>query len=209
MIRRLKRVLRDEQNEVLHNLRRRRRPVSVLPGATEQPAPYRDAASPLLRHAAREGARFVATLVAGAKGPDAGADAVDDSVEELVAELVTPLRERLERALSEEVDGSDDAGDDDTGDDDGLVERLSATYRGWKPTVEEVSRHYVLVAFGRGAFAAVPDGTELRWVVDDEGRCPDCEDNALAGPTAKGQPYPTGQPHPPAHPGCRCVLAPA
>jgi hypothetical protein len=43
-------------------------------------------------------------------------------------------------------------------------------------------------------------------VVDEEGQCPDCDDNALAGPVTKGQPYPTGQPHPPAHPGCRCIL---
>ena len=58
-------------------------------------------------------------------------------------------------------------------------------------------------------FGATPDATPLRWVVDDDGGpCPDCDDNALAGPTPKGQPYPTGQPHPPAHAGCRCLLVP-
>jgi hypothetical protein len=31
----------------------------------------------------------------------------------------------------------------------------------------------------------------------------------LAGPTPKGQAYPTGQLHPPAHHGCRCLLVPA
>jgi hypothetical protein len=47
----------------------------------------------------------------------------------------------------------------------------------------------------------------LRWIVDDDGGpCPDCDDDALAGPTRKGDPFPTGQLHPPAHPGCRCVL---
>jgi hypothetical protein len=50
----------------------------------------------------------------------------------------------------------------------------------------------------------------VRWVVDDiDGPCPDCDDNALAGPTPLGQPFPTGQVAPPAHPGCRCVLAPS
>ena len=29
---------------------------------------------------------------------------------------------------------------------------------------------------------------------------------ALAGPTVKGEAYPTGQLHPPAHAGCRCLL---
>jgi hypothetical protein len=42
---------------------------------------------------------------------------------------------------------------------------------------------------------------------DDGGPCPDCDDDALAGPTRKGDAFPTGQLHPPAHPGCRCVLA--
>jgi len=65
----------------------------------------------------------------------------------------------------------------------------------------------VTMAFSRAAFAAAPDGAVLRWVFGDEGPCPDCDDNALAGPTAKGEPYPTGQLHPPAHAGCRCLLA--
>jgi hypothetical protein len=67
----------------------------------------------------------------------------------------------------------------------------------------------VAAAFARGVLAATPDGVSLRWVVDDgEDRCPDCDDNALGGATAKGEAYPTGQIHPPAHPGCRCILVP-
>ena len=59
----------------------------------------------------------------------------------------------------------------------------------------------------RGRFEATPGGVELRWVVDDDGRrCPDCDDNALAGPVTKGAAFPTGQVHPPAPPGCRCLL---
>jgi len=30
----------------------------------------------------------------------------------------------------------------------------------------------------------------------------------MAGPTPKGERYPTGQPHPPAHTGCRCLVLP-
>jgi len=69
-----------------------------------------------------------------------------------------------------------------------------------------VARPHATTAFVRGAVAAAPDGISLRWIVDDEVPCPDCDDNALAGPTPKGQKFPTGQLHPPAHQGCRCVL---
>jgi hypothetical protein len=68
----------------------------------------------------------------------------------------------------------------------------------------------VLAAFNRGVFAAQPAATKLCWVVDNGGTpCPDAEDNALAGPTAKGARFPTGDLLPPAHPGCRCLVVPA
>jgi hypothetical protein len=69
-----------------------------------------------------------------------------------------------------------------------------------------VARHHAHTALCRGLFAASPDGIAFRWVVDDDGPCPDCDDNALAGPVPKGRAFPTGQPHPPAHIGCRCLV---
>ena len=60
----------------------------------------------------------------------------------------------------------------------------------------------------RTAAVLPPPAARLQWLVDDDGHCPDCDDNALAGPTAKGETFPTGQLHPPAHPGCRCLLVP-
>ena len=58
--------------------------------------------------------------------------------------------------------------------------------------------------------AAAPPGRSLRWIVDDGGtQCPDCDDNALAGPLRSGETFPTGHACPPAHAGCRCLLAPA
>jgi hypothetical protein len=90
-----------------------------------------------------------------------------------------------------------------------VAESLRATYRQWKVSqVEECARHHVMAAFSLGAFTAAPDTAPLQWLVDDDGHCPDCDDNALAGPTPKGEPFPTGQLHPPAHPGCRCLLVP-
>jgi hypothetical protein len=117
----------------------------------------------------------------------------------LAAEIAEPLRERLERAL-------EDAGSDDRSE---RSEAVSSVYRQWRvQEIERLSRHHAMVAFGRGAFTAYADDASLRWVVDDETPCPDCDDDQLAGAVVKGEPYPTGQVHPPAHPGCRCLLLP-
>ncbi|HMC69781.1 MAG TPA: hypothetical protein VKJ07_11560, partial [Mycobacteriales bacterium] len=109
------------------------------------------------------------------------------------------LRMRLERAV--DADGSDR---------EALVESVSSAYREWKTSrAEPIARHHLAAAYALGIYAAVP-GERLRWVVDvAEGSCPDCDDNALAGPTPKGDAFPTGQPHPPAHVGCRCLVLPA
>ena len=72
---------------------------------------------------------------------------------------------------------------------------------------------HVVAAFslgipGRGRII----GPAIEWVAvaaPDESPCPDCEDNGLNGAQAAGEEFPTGHPHPPAHPGCRCLLAPS
>jgi hypothetical protein len=118
----------------------------------------------------------------------------------LAREVVEPLRERLSRALE---------GASDVDDPSEVAESLRAKYRQWKVQhIEEAARHHAVAAFAVGAFAATPYGARFQWVVDQDNHCPDCDDNALAGPTAKGEPFPTGQLYPPAHPGCRCLLVP-
>lgn len=202
LARALKRVLGDEQNEVLDALRRLgpADAEGVLPGAEAQLAAYRDAALPWLQQAVRAGVGFVSdpepgTAVEAGEGPSA-----DGPATALAREIVEPLRARLARSL---------AGGADAEDASVAAESLRATYRQWKvQQVEESARDHVLAAFSLGAFVAMPPASALQWLVDDDGHCPDCDDNALAGPTAKGQPFPTGQLHPPAHPGCRCLLVP-
>jgi DivIVA domain-containing protein len=198
LVRRLKRVLQDEQNAVLDALRTRRglpRAEEVLPGPAEQLDAYRREAAPILSQAVEAGAIFNGGTVALAADVGVEAVAVD-----LAAEVVTMLRERVARAL--------DATADDGGD---AAESISAAYREWRlQRIEPAARHAVATAFALGSYVAQPDGTTVRWLVDDDGRpCPDCDDNALAGPTVKGEAFPTGQRHPPAHPGCRCLLVPA
>src|SRR4029078_7239347 len=88
---------------------------------------------------------------------------------------------------------------------------VSATSRDLKGNrLERLANDYAGSAYAAGAFVAFAPGTPLRWIVHDvDGQCPDCDDNALAGPTPRGEAFPTGQLRPPAHAGCRCLLAPA
>lgn len=194
LTRRLKRTIQDEQNATLDRLRTSRpRPSAddVLASADTQPAPYRYAALPALEEAARAAS---AAAPFGAVGVG-----VDDLAQALAEEIASQIRSKVDRVLN-------DAAEEDV-DLQTASERVSSVYREWKTQrVERVASYYLVAAWSRGTFVATPEGTPMRWIVDDDGPCPDCDDNALAGPTPRGQAYPTGQLHPPAHPGCRCLL---
>ena len=194
LMRRLKRVLQDEQNEILDRLRQSRgraRPEDALPSAVDQAARYRDAAVAPLAEAASGGASF------SGGGGDVDVPA-RQWAQDLADELVGGLRERVSRSLAAAGESAEDSD---------AADSLGAAYRQWKTErVEQIARHHLALAFNGGVLAAVPDGSSLRWVFGDPGPCPDCDDNALAGPTAKGDSYPTGQRHPPAHAGCGCLL---
>ena len=200
LARKLKRALQDDQNDLLDRLRKRGKGTfaGVLASHGDQSARFRDISGALLDQAARAGVEFA--------GPAAAADpqvAVADLADELATSLAGPLRSRLEQSLQ----ATDDEGEDEST----AVERIGMAYREWKAQrIERLAGDQVVAAFTRGTFLATPEGGALRWVVSDlDGPCPDCDDNALAGPTSRGEAYPTGQPHPPAHAGCRCLLAPA
>ena len=197
LVRSLKRALQDEQNEVLDNLRRQRRPsaTAVLPDAAVQGERYRAVVGPVLQRAAYAGAEFAA----GTEDYGLVADApADELVEGLIADLLAPLRQRLERVIEEGTEAEDALT---------VGDGVSAAYRQWKTEqVERIAQHAAVAAFAAGALAATPVGTPLRWVVDDDSPCPDCDDNALAGALPRGEAFPTGQIHPPAHVGCRCLL---
>ena len=197
LTRRLKRALQDEQNTTLDRLRTSRGQAQLdglLPATIEQADPYRRLASSFLAEAARAG------TAASPFGP-VPVD-VADLAAELGEEVAGGLRARLRQVLT--ITAGDDT------DLSTISDRISAVYREWKTQkVERLATHFLLAAHERGRFVAYPEGTRLRWVVDDDGPCPDCDDNALAGGVARGQLFPTGQVHPPAHLGCRCLLTPA
>lgn len=196
LTKRLKRALQDEQNASLDRLRTSRgtaRAEQVLPRRDDQALPYRHLAGPFLEEAARAGV--------SASPHGAVAVPVADLASQLADDLAGALRARLDSVLA--TAASDDL------DLSSLSDRISSVYREWKvQKVERLAMHYLIAAHERGGFLAHPEGTPLRWIVDDGGPCPDCDDNALAGVTPRGQSFPTGQLHPPAHVGCRCLLVP-
>ncbi|MBW3645750.1 MAG: hypothetical protein KY441_09625, partial [Actinobacteria bacterium] len=192
LLRSLKRALADEQNEVLDTLRRHRGPATL----TDLLAERDDHVARYVKVAAAD---LEAGAIQGARGAGGGeAPSVEDLATALASEVADDLRARLQRA----VDAAD-------GEEAPLQDAISSAYREWKTSwAQPLVRHHLAAAHARGRFAALP-AVPLRWVVDDdEGACPDCDDNTLAGPTRKGQPFPTGQEHPPAHVGCRCMVVP-
>jgi DivIVA domain-containing protein len=199
--RKLKRVLADEQNEILHALRRKE-PVSnidtMLPWQTEQASRYSAAITSELEKAALLGAASIDSGTTKEHKADINRNgATKAAVEALTTKIVVPLRERLERAVS-----------DAAGDNEELANMVRGIYREWKTQrIDEHLDDVARAAFGRGALAAVVPGTKICWMVDPHGpACPDAEDNALAGEVAAGQPFPTGDTCAPAHEGCRCML---
>lgn len=201
LTRKLKRALQDEQNDLLDRLRGLRgEPTAsaLLPSLEEHTSRYTNASLPLIDQAATAGGAFVGDVLGSGTG--GRPVEVEDLATEAAATIVGPLRRRLEHLI-----GSGSGEEQSV-----LVESLGAAYREWKShRIERVAGDVLAAAFSRGTWNATPEGTSLRWIVEDvDGPCPDCDDDALAGDLPKGEPFPTGQAHPPAHSGCRCLLVP-
>lgn len=199
MSRRLKRILADEQNEVLDILRGKL-PVKTLDAIV----------GPKVDHSARLIEALEASLKAAASaGAQSLSDASDKEVQKMVATqiaaineyviatVVVPLRERLSRSISQA-----------SGDNAELTSLVRLVYREWKNQhVDTQVDNIAQTSFGRGAFAALTPGEKICWKVDPNGpACADAEDNSLAGFVGAGEAFPTGHTHAPAHAGCRCAL---
>jgi len=197
----LKRVLADEQNEVLETLRGKE-PIrsidALLPSADEHAGRYQTAIADELRLAAEAGSSLVGGSDAGLGADDvAAATGVADDV--LAEWLIVPMRDRLERCVA-----------DGDGDNAGIGKRVRAVYREWKTQhIDEQLDDVIRMAHGRGLLAAIEPGTPVAWVCDATRQvCADCDDNTLAGVVAAGEVFPTGHTFAPAHMGCRCLLLP-
>ena len=199
MSRKLKRVLADEQNEVLDILRGKL-PVKTLDAIV----------GPKTDHSARMLEALEASLKAAAlAGAKSLSNASDKDLQKMVASqmaainefviatVVAPLRERLSRSISQAA-----------GDNAELTSLVRLVYREWKNQhVDTQIDNIAQTSFGRGAFAALTPGAKVCWKVDPNGpACADAEDNSLAGFVNAGEAFPTGHTHAPAHAGCRCAL---
>lgn len=188
----LKRLLADEQNEVLDAVRRTESTVldDVLPALDDHVGSYATVSAAILTE--------VATAAATHLEPAAGDVDVSSLGSRLGSAVVEPLRRRIERAAAD-VDG----------DHDELDERLRSLYREWK--VEQIGRQAsdaLVSAYAEGQLSVTTKGDRIRWLIDPAtGPCPDCQDNALEGPIPAGDAFPTGDRRPQAHPGCSCMLA--
>lgn len=199
MSRKIKRVLADEQNQILDTLRGKQpvKTLEVLVGSkAEHGARFTKALDSLLRSAAMAGAATLSDRPATEMGQriQQRRHDIDDAV---VAALVAPLRERLSRSISQA-----------SGSNAELASLVRSIYREWKNQfVDEHVEDLALTAHGLGARAVLEESRTYCWMVDPDGpACSDAEDNSLAGAVAGGAEFPTGHTHAPAHPGCRCAL---
>ena len=201
MARKLKRVLADEQNDVLQHLRLKRSSLEMdafLGTVEEHAARYASAVVEETMAAAGAGAKSV--KAAGGSSKRVTQKAVATHVAASVAEgLVAGFREEARIAIGEAE-----------GDREILASLMRDVYRKWK--MELIDQHVddiAYSAYSRGGFLAMENTSRLGWMVDpDVPCCSECEDNSLAGAVAKGDAFPTGHQLPPAHPGCRCLVCP-
>ncbi len=199
MSRMVKRVLADEQNQVLDILRGKPvvRHLDALVGSVaEHGGRYVASLNNLLGEAALAGARSLSDEPESelVKSIESQMPAVRDFV---VSTLVEPLRERLERSIGQSSDSNAE-----------LATIVRVVYREWKNQfIDEHMDDVALMAFGRGAAAMLNPSMRVCWKVDPDGPpCADAEDNSLGGFVRGGEEFPTGHSHAPAHSGCRCVL---
>jgi DivIVA domain-containing protein len=201
--RKLKRVLADEQNDVLHTLRRKEPVRSVddlVSGDGEHAARYTDSVAGDLTAAAVAGAVSMGATAAAAQRDVKKAHAIAAAADALAVDVVRPLRDRLSRCVAEA-----------DGDNDELSSLVRIVYREWKnQRIDERLDDVARIAFGKGALAGVAPGAAITWTVDPNGpECADAEDNCLQGVVKAGEAFPTDHVCAPAHSGCRCMIAPA
>ena len=201
--RKMKRVLADEENSMLTYLQGKKSVVAlekVLPVADEHLQMYVEALAEDVISAAMAGAQSLSKSLKADLRKRVTRSAVMQVVSRTMDEsTIRPLREKIQRAVEQS-----------NGDKDEMSNLIRSVYREMKmqrvePQVSDIAR----MAYSRGAYLVLDQGTKVCWMVDPNGpSCADAEDNSLAGSTDLGSDFPTGHIHPTAHAGCRCLIAP-
>ena len=201
--RKMKRVLADEENSMLTYLQAKKSVVAlekVLPSADEHLQMYVEALSEDVISAAMAGAQSLSKSLKADLRKRVTRSAVMQVVSRTMDEsTIRPLREKIQRAVEQS-----------NGDKDEMSNLIRSVYREMKmQRVEQQVSDIARMAYSRGAYLVLDQGTQVCWMVDPNGpSCADAEDNSLAGSTDLGSEFPTGHVHPTAHAGCRCLIAP-
>jgi cell division septum initiation protein DivIVA len=201
--RKMKRVLADEENSMLTYLQGKKSIVAlekVLPSADEHLQMYVEALTEDLISAAMAGAQSLSKSLKADLRKRISRSAVMQVVSRTMDEsTIRPLREKIQRAVEQS-----------NGDKDEMSNLIRSVYREMKmQRVEQQVSDITRMAYSRGAYLVLDQGTQVCWMVDPNGpSCADAEDNSLAGSTDLGSEFPTGHIHPTAHAGCRCLIAP-
>ena len=199
----MKRVLADEENAMLTYLQGKKAAVAlekVLPEPSTHLQCYVEAVAEDVMSAAMGGAKSLSPSLKADLRRKVTSSAVMQVMSKNIDDvLVRPLRDRIQRC----VEQSD-------GDREEMSKLIRSVYREWK--MQRVEQHVgdiARLAYSRGAYLVLNQGTSVCWIVDPNGPpCADAEDNSLAGATALGTDFPTGHAHPIAHTGCRCLVTP-
>lgn len=199
--RKLKRVLADEQNNVLEHLRKKRSSLEIdaILGSVEEHAKrYCDAISDEMMKAAREGAKSMKSF-GGSSKRISPKDLNEIVLTSISNSLVARFRDDTRIAIGEAE-----------GDRDILASLMRDVYRQWKmSSLDEHVDDIACSAFSCGAYFSLESGASVTWMVSPmQGCCADCDDNSLADDVVVGADFPTGHRHPLAHAGCRCLVCP-
>ena len=201
--RKMKRVLADEENSILTYLQGKKSVVAlekVLPVGDEHLQMYVEALAEDVISAAMAGAQSLSKSLKADLRKRVTRSAVMQVVSRTIDEsTIRPLREKIQRAVEQS-----------NGDKDEMSNLIRSVYREMKmQRVEQQVSDIARMAYSRGAYLVLDQGTKVCWMVDPNGpSCADAEDNSLAGSTGLGSEFPTGHIHPTAHAGCRCLITP-
>ena len=204
LVKKLKRVLADEENAMLNYLQSKKAQVAlekVLPSFENQLQTFVEATSKELIESAMSGAQSLSkSLKSDLRKKISNATVMQVLSKKLADDIVYPLRERIQKCV-ESSDGSASE----------MSSLIRSTYREWKmKQVDKIVGDISRLAYSRGAYLVLETGVKVCWMVDPNGPpCADAEDNSLAGEVNCGEKFPTGDEHPVIHAGCKCLVVPS
>ena len=193
LVKQFKRVVVDEQNEVLTAIRRTERVASISELLPEEDAHIERYQSCAVAEVADAFAAGTATMRPGDSTDSLGTNAA--VLGRIAEEIVLPMRERLERVI-----------ESSQGNRFELSAFVRSAYREWKQRFDGLAEELLLLAHSHGAYSSLHPGSLVVWQADPSAAtCPEVSANAgvvVRVPDA----FPSGHTHPPASAACRCMI---